>query len=275
MLQWSVLGLGLALVGCSSGPTPPKPGSPAYLWAGAQTTYKSGDVIRAGENLEQLTKTDNEFAARARPWAVVLSGGITQGYIDLADNYDTGAKANRANPMPFQKESNSVRSLASSSALQFAENVHVFLDKDKDPNVLLAFEYPAGSISQPPSLSKIASGVLIQDSERDSLRRAMVQNGVLMNLCRVTGNPDDSARTLELMKQAEVKVPRATFLFAVAKALQEQSTLFGSNKLDRPDRLRLMLTEANAALAGVPESKDTKAVKAKIDAALKKIKGSV
>ncbi len=273
LLQWSVLVLGLTLSSCSLGPAPPQPGTPAFFWAGAQTTYRAGDILRTDENLQQLIATDNEFTARARPWAIVIAAGVTQGYLELADAYDVAAKANRANPMPFNKEASTLRSLASSSALEFAQSVHVFLGKDKDPNVLLAFEYPtAGAVSQPSGIDKIKTGVLIQESERDALKKAMVQRGVLLTLCRAAGSPDDVAKTQETMKAAEVRIPRATFLYAVAKALYDESAIFGGTKLDRPDRLKVMCDEATEALKGVPENKDTKALKGKIDGTLKKIK---
>lgn len=275
LLQWSVLVLGLTAASCSNGPAPPQPGSPAFLWGGAQTTFRAGDVLRTGESLQRIISTDNEFTARARPWSIVISAGVTQGYLELADAYDVAAKANRANPMPFNKEASALRSLASSSALEFAQGVHGFLDKDKDEKVLLAFEYPTGAAAQPPALARVSSGILIQESEREALKKAMVQRGVLLMLCRVVGSPDDTAKTLETMKGPEVRIPRATFMYAVAKALHDESALFGGTKLDRPDRLKMMCTEALETLKGVPENKDTKQLMAKIQASLKKIKGSV
>ncbi len=274
LLQWSVLALGISLAGCSSGPAPPQPGTPAFSWNGAQTTFHSGDVLRTSENLQQLIKTDNPYTVRARPWAIVVSAGITDGFAELADNYDNGAKANRNNPMPFRKQSNTQRTMASSSALEFAESVHQFLSKDADPNVQLAFEYPPGSATQPPGLAKVAGGLLIQESEAASLQSAMLQRGVLRMLCRMAGNPDDPAKTLEMMKGPEVRVPRATFLFAVAKALYDQSALFGGTKLDRPDRLKVLCTQALECLREVPEGKDTKQLTDKIQASLKKIKAT-
>ncbi len=274
-LQWSVLAAAVLLAGCASkGPAPPQPGTPAFSWGGAQTTFRSGDVLRTSENLERLIKTDNEFAARARPWSIVVSAGITRGFADLANTYDDGAKANRNNPMPFRKQSNTLRSMASSSALQFTEDVHQFLTKDKDAAVLLAFDYPPGSISPPPGMAKVAGGLLVQESEAASLQSAMLQRGVLSALSRVVASPDDTAGTLEKMKAPEVRVPRATFLLAVAQMLYQQSELFGGKQLDRPDRLKVMCTEALEALKDVPESKDSKQLTGKIQASLKKIKAT-
>ena len=106
--------------------------------------------------------------------------------------------------------------------------------------------------------------------ERDAMQMDMLQRGVLLSLCRATGNPDDTAKTLEKFKTPEVSVPRDVFLFNVAKMLQEDSALYSSNKLDHPGRYKAVLTEALEAAQAVPQSKESKALVDKIQAALKK-----
>jgi len=264
----------LATTSCSSGPEPPKPGSPAFLWNAAKATYRSGDFVKTSETLQQLTRSGSEFAARARPWCIVVSAGLVQGYAETADTYEAGARANRANPTPFRKEVNQLRSRASAAAVEFAEGVHTFLETDKGPMVLLAFEHPTGAAAQPGGLRKVSSGAWIQDSERELLLTSMLQRGVLLSAGRAAGSPDDPAKTLETLKSGEAQAPRPVFLTAVAKMLYDSSELFGSMKMDQPNRLRLLCQEASEALKGVPESKETKALTTKIQAALKKIKAT-
>jgi hypothetical protein len=264
----------LATTSCSSGPEPPKPGSPAFLWNAAKATYRSGDFVKTSETLQQLTRSDSEFAARARAWSIVVSAGLVQGYAETADTYEAGARANRANPTPFRKEVNQLRSRASAAAVEFAESVHTFLERDKGPTVLLAFEHPTGAAAQPGGLRKVSSGAWIQDSERELLLTSMLQRGVLLSAGRAAGSPDDPAKTLETLKSGEAQAPRPVFLTGVAKMLYDSSELFGSMKMDQPNRLRLLCQEASEALQGVPESKETKALTTKIQAALKKIKAT-
>ncbi len=274
VFHWSVLGLGVALAGCSSGPTPPKPGTPGFYWGGAQTTFRNGDVSRTSENLQRLIKSDNEFTVRARPWAIIVSAGMAQGFSELADVYEAGAKASRNNPAPFFRQTNTLRTMASSAAIEFAESAHQFMSKDADPNVQLAFEYPPGSTAKPAGLAKLADGMPTQESEAASLQNAMLQRGVLLALSRLSGNGDDTAKTQEMMKGSDVRVPRGTFMLTVAQLLHEQSALFGGKKLDRPDRLKVMCTEALEALKDAPESKESKDLTDKIQASLKKIRGT-
>jgi hypothetical protein len=274
-ILWSALVGLLATVSCSKGPEPPKPGSPAFLWNAARSTYHSGDFVKTNENLQQLVRMESEFQSRARIWSIVMAAGIAQGYAESADGYEAGARMNRANPMPFRRETSQLRTLASASALEFAEAMHVFMDNDKAGEVLLAFDYPTGSAAEPPSLRKISAGQLIQDSERESLVRAMVQRGVLLTASRAAGSADDPAKTLETLKAGEAKRPRGEFLAAMAKQLYERSEMFGPKKLDLPNRERMLCQEALEALqASSPQTKETKALLAKIQTSLKKIKGT-
>src|SRR5689334_10966966 len=98
---FAIAGSSLIAISCSNAPQPPQPGTPAFYWAAAKTTYGSGDFVKASENLSQLIRTDSEFSARAQPILMVLSAGMARAYMDLADNFEEGARANRANPMPF------------------------------------------------------------------------------------------------------------------------------------------------------------------------------
>ena len=210
-----------ACTSCSTGSQPPAPGSPAFIWGAAKQTYKTGDFRKTSENLMQLVPTESEFAAQARPWAAVMSAGLAQGYLDLAQAYEAGAKANQLNPIPFRKQVSMLQSLGSASALEFAETVRLLLAKNKDADLTLAFDYPTGSLTEPANLPKVSAGMLMQDSEAEQLWNAMLQRGVVMTVSRVTGTPDDAAKTLERFKAGEPKVPRPTFLFGLAKSLND------------------------------------------------------
>jgi hypothetical protein len=273
-ILFSVLVLAVGATSCSTGSAPPRPGTPAYYWAGAQEAYRNGDFSKADINLEEIVGVDSEFTVRARPWQIAISAGLAQGYSEMADNYEKGGRANRENPMPFHKQVTNLRSLASAAAMELAEGAHGFMAKDKDPNVVFAFAFPAGAAAQPAALRKVATGMLIQDSERESMQIDMLQRGVLLSLCRTTGNPDDPAKTLDRFKAGEVRIPREVFLFAVAQALAEQSELYGARKLDHPGRFKVMCQEALAALEGIPQTKETKALTTKLQASLKKIRST-
>lgn len=263
---------GLLVVGtsCSSGPQGPQPGTPAFFWAAAKETYRAGDYIKTSEHLQRILASENEFTSRARAWDTVISAGITEAYIELADVYETGARMNRANPMPFRKQVSTLRSLASASAIQYTEDVHKLVAAEKSPEILLAFAFPAGTAALPAGLKRLSGGILVQDSEQELLLKAMLQRGVVLSSSAAVGCPDDAAAAQEKFKTAEVKVPRDTFLLATGKTMQQQSELFTGAKLDQPNRLKLMSQEALEALKAIPQSKETKALEDKIQTRLKK-----
>jgi len=265
--------LALGATSCSTGPAPPKPGTPAFNWAAAKENYRAGDFQKTDATLVDIIRTENEFSARARAWDMVLSAGLAQGFSQLADSYEAGGRANRANPAPFHKQVTALRSYASAAAIELVETSRAFLEKDKDPNVLLAFEYPRGAAAEPGSLKRVAGGIVILDAEGDTLQTAMLQRGVLLIVCRAVGAADDPAKTLEKFK-GEVLVPRDVFLLAAARALQEESELFTANKLDQPTRQKLLCQQALDVLHAIPETKETKALTTKIQTTMKKIRGA-
>jgi hypothetical protein len=104
----------------------------------------------------------------------------------------------------------------------------------------------------------------VPDADIEALQKAMVQRGVLLTVTRMVGAGDDSTKALEIFKAGEVKIPRATFLLGTAKSLFDESDLYTPMKLDQPDRMKLLLEQASAALQAVPESKESKELAAKI-----------
>ena len=70
-----------------------------------------------------------------------------------------------------------------------------------------------------------------------------------------------------MLKPGSATVPRATFMAAMGDSLYHFSQLYVQDKLDDPQKMGTLLQRAQGALAGVPESKETKDLKRQIDAA--------
>jgi len=267
-----VAGLACCTISCTSAPPPPAKGTPAFFWTAAKETFSAGDYVKASNHLEQLCKTENEYVARAQPWKLVLDAGMAKAYMELADRFERGGHANRTNPTPFRRQMGQYRILAAQYAVQAAETMLKFRNSNKDEQVLLDFTYPTGSAAEIPQLNKIGQGILIQEAELAAVEQKTVQRAVLMMTCAAAGAPEDTAKTQELFKSPPVRVPRPGFLLAMAEAFYDLSSLFAREKLDQPQRLGALCKEALAALEGVPESKKTKDLKAKIQKTLKAAK---
>jgi hypothetical protein len=269
-----VVGVTAFLAGCSSGSATADPGTPAFLWNAAAQTYHNGDLAKANYNLSELQQSDNVFAPRARIWQVVLAAGMARGYSELADAYEAGAKFNRDNSLPFHKQVTDLRAQANHAAMDFTQAVHSFAAQDPSADVQLSFELPPGSAVEPPSLRKVFAGIILPDAEAQALETAMVERGVIRVLCLANGVGEDSAQVLVKYKANEVKTSRATFLYAAAKTLFEASDIFASNRLDQPQRRKVMCDEALVALSSVPETKDSVLLVTRIQNVLRKIPGA-
>jgi hypothetical protein len=273
-MPWKYLAVLLAAtfieVSCGASSNLPKPGSPASYWASASAAYRAGDFVKADEELQRVLTADSEFTARARAWDMVISGGLSQGYSALSDTYETGARNNRQNPLPYRKRVSELRALSGNMSLQLAEDVHKFLAENKDATVAMAFAYPAGAAAEPAGLTRVAKGLFAQEAEQQQLQTAMLQRGVVLAVCAASGSGEDSAKTLQMFQAGEVKVPRETFLFAAAKMLESGSDVFGVKKQDLPNKLKIVLQEATSALKAIPSTKDSKALADKIDKTMKK-----
>jgi hypothetical protein len=265
----TAIGFVLVATSCSGGPEPPKPGTPAFYWSAARETYEAGDYQKTTEHLEQLCRKQNEYTARAQAWYLIMTSGMTKSYMELADNFEFGARARPANPTQFRRQTSDLRTYASRLSLQFAQMLLDFEKNNKDPQVTLDFPFPVGSPLPSPQLTKIGNGEMPASAVLDDIRKQHLRTGVVLQTCRVLGHPEDSAKGQDLLKNGSAKVPRETFLLAMASALQEESELYGHTKLDQPDRLKMFSANALETLKGVPESEQTKKLSAKIQKSLK------
>jgi len=267
-----LLAFGIA-TGCSSGPPPIKPGSPAFFWAVARESYRTGDLVKTDATLLDLSQTDSVFAAPARVWQLVVSAGLTQGYTQLADAYEAGGRADPANALAFRREATNLRSMAATTALEFAQAVHNMAETDQNAKVLLSFGFPPGSAAPPEALAKLAGGVRLADSDRDALLTAMLQRGVVLAASGAVGSPDDPGKAQAAFQTAEVRIPREIFLYGMAKLLYQEADLFGPDGMDRQDRYILMCRAAAETLRTIPESRQAEELAVEIDATLRQFGG--
>ena len=119
-------------ISCSSGPTGPETGTPAFYWQAAKETFAAGDTTKTLEHLDKLIEGENEYSARALPWSLVLTSGLAAGYTDLADNYEIGLHTNKSDPSAFRRPMINYRSMAGRLSLQFGENFAKFANMKGD-----------------------------------------------------------------------------------------------------------------------------------------------
>ena len=254
----------LMLAACSMGPTAPEKGTPEFYWQAANETFLAADYLKTADHLEHIANSQNAFTARALPWKLVLTSGLANGFMDLADNYEYGARANKANPTPFRRRVSDYRGMAGRISLQFAETFLKFLD-NKDPEIVLAFPFPTGSSGQVVGLTKIGNGIFPSEAEAETVQTRTLERTVLHAVAAAVGAGEDTAKARALFTGAD-------FILAMATALYNQSQLYGPRKLDTPEKTKLFASHALDAAKTLPETKESKALIVKIQAALKKLK---
>ncbi len=269
-----ILALCLIITSCATQTATVQPGSPAFFWGAAKRAFASGDYLKASENLTKLTGSDNEYRTRANAWLAVLSAGMTKGYLEIAEAYDTGAHSNHDNPLIFRRQAGNMRTMAKASVLQFAESMHYFNDKGKDPSVEFEFGAPSGRLADIPNLLKVGTGIMPPPADAESTQITAVQKGVVWSTAHAVGAGDDASKAADLFKTLPVQVPREKFMLGMAAALAEEAEVFGPKQLDEPQRLKMVCMEAIDALKQVPDSKEAKDTRAKLDKLLKTIKPS-
>jgi hypothetical protein len=255
------------LISCSDS-SGPEPGTPAFYWSAAQETFGAKDYVKTVDHLEKIVATDNEYTARARPWLLVMTSGMTRGYMELADNFEAGAHANKANPTDFRRSTNTYRGQADRLAIEFAEAFAKF-QQGKDDPVPIAFPFPTGSAAPVMELTKASTGVHLAPAEIESAERRAVARGVLLQACAAAGAPDDVAKAQDRFKAGTLKVPRASFVTFMAGTLFDESKLYGMRQIGNPDRAKIFCTRALDALKTLPETKETKDLSTKIGKSLK------
>jgi len=260
------------LISCATGPRPPQKGTPAFYWEAANETYAAGDYRRTNDHLEQISKPGSEYASRALPWRLVLAAGLAQGYSELASSFQAGGRVNKTNPTPFRRQADEFFTRANRFSLQFAEAYLAFEKQSKDPAIMLVFTFPRGTAARAVPLANVESGIMVSETDILNAESQMVQRGVLLAACRAAGAEEDPAKAQAAYGASEAKVPRETFIYAMAKTLHELSELYGPYKLYQPNRIELFCNEALEALKTIPETKETKELAKKIETSLKEAK---
>jgi hypothetical protein len=263
----------VSLVACSSSaPASAQKGTPEFYWGAARDTMAAKDFNKSLDHLGQLLKADNPYSAKATPMYLALASGMAAGYAELADNWEAGARMNKANSMPFRKQVSDYRNAANRLQLDYAEKFEKFEAGRKDEPVALAFVAPPGSSAFVAGLSKIGNGILPSSTEAEDVQNKVLERNVLLAVAKATGSAGDVSKAREMLKDGNATVGKDVFMSAMANTLYDASQLYGDMKLNQPDKMKFFCTHALAALKSAPDSKDKKELETKIQTAVKKIR---
>jgi hypothetical protein len=183
--------------------------------------------------------------------------------MDLADQYEAGAKANKEAAATLSRQVSRYRSLASHLTLHFADTFAKF-GKTKDDPVTLALAFPPGTAAPAPQLATVAKGGILPAAAAAAAEKRTLERGILLAMVRAAGAPEDPAKADQILKANDGKVPRATFLLAMARTLYEEAQLYDRRKENGFEKRNILCRRAQDVLKSLPESPETKALDLKI-----------
>ena len=261
--------LGFAVLYSCSGTGAPQPGSPGFMWNAAKAAWDAGDYAATAVQLDDLiAKEDDEYNARALPWAMVLTSGMTNGYMEAADAYQKGVKLHNASAEPLRREMVRDHDAASRLVLRFADKFAAFNKLTVD-SVPLAFAFPKGSSAEVPTLLTASLGNMPPAAMVEGALKQSLQRNTILAAAMAAGCPNDTAKAAQIFSAPDAKAPRAVFQLAMANNLFAMAKMFSRDKLDDTEKMGILFERAQNALKSVPESPDTKVLTDKIAGAMK------
>jgi hypothetical protein len=266
-----VLTVSVLLSGCGAGgPQGPAPGTPEFNWLRAQDAYRAGDYSKAADLMADLSKTEHPYTDRAQASAAVLSLGLANAYMELADKLDDGGKRS-PNPAPFRRLSNQYRAQARAGAMKFTEVAHHVTASKREKQFVFVFDPPEAGFEDPQQYKKFSIGQLVPDAELGIIEKGLVKREILRNICQALNAPKDPQKARAAYQNGEAKVDSQTFLLMLADGLYSTAEMFGPKKLDQPHRVKLVYDEALEALAMVKDNKQAAELTKKIAQSRKKL----
>jgi hypothetical protein len=266
LIAVTALALGLVSCGGTQGPDKPQPGTPAFTWASAQDLITKGSFAEASNQLDKLTGKDGEFRDRAEALQIVLATGIAHGEMDWAEVWEDGSKYAREKHSDFKHSASSARTTAQQMVMRAAEITHKRVTPLKGTDLALVAVLPALSAELPVEAQRVKKGVALLPAEQAPALAKMQQFGVLKSFMLFTGAGKDAAKARDLLSKGDFKMPKDTFLLAIANQYLDLADIYAPKKLDQSGQVVMLCSEADAALALAAPSADVKALQKKVAA---------
>ena len=255
-------GILLLVSSCSSGPTPPKMGTPEWYWAEANNMFTSGDLAKAQDRLDGALQNEGPIKPKAAVFQLVFLSGVALGNKELGDAYDAGWEEVKETAKPAQtaelrRLENAANRASKASCMALAQALSNFLkDNANATEFSVEFAFPPETPGESPLLANARKGILPPEVEIRQMERATVKRGVVSQAASMVGAGSDLAKAAEMFKAQPVKVPRAVFLYGLAEGLFEESKIFDQKRMNEPETKRSLYQIALNCLKPASEAGD-------------------
>lgn len=254
-------------------------GSPEWLWLAARDTYKAGDLEKTATHLEKIEKQgNNPYVERARIWRAVITAGLAQGHMELAQAYAKGWLSSRTNKNFFYRQKSEHLKEAKRLGIDLLECYDACAKEplDKDKKLVLEFAFPKGSGAEVVDLDRIYKGMDMPEAQRASADEKTLDRGMVRAVSAVLTSADDAPGAQKALQAGRAEVPAARMLLAMGSTLEKLSAVFDSRNLAEPDKEKIFHQRAQDAAKRVlavdteaPLQADAKKLQAAAEKALK------
>lgn len=247
----SILAL-VPIVACTT--SVKSPTGPAAAFQRAQSMFRQNNFDRALGFTDDLASASppNQFTLPARVLRAVIFDGQIKAYKELAEGYSDGAKhaRNSSDQASLNKESNDNLQSGAQAALHLGELVQWLNQRRSYPKeVVLETHYPAAEGPMHlTDLDRVRMGGVLGSQERQELSKEALSKGVDEALAQFVGGDRTKARSA--LASGSFKLGGVDFAIFLGKSLLEGSSLFDDKHLQDPEKLKIILGEAETVVRG-------------------------
>jgi hypothetical protein len=189
---------------------------------------------------------------------LAIASGLAQAYLDMANDFQSGVKANKLNQAPGRKMMGDYRVMAETRVLEFVETLIAYnKTKVQDP-VILEFPFPQVASGEIRERAQIQGGLLLSQETITLYERKMIERAVPEAVAAAVGATGDFAKAQAIFQGGKAPVPRNVFLHAMIESLDEQARLFSRAALNKPDRLFILANQGLETLKTMEDNEDNK-----------------
>lgn len=231
-------------VACSSAPTGPRQGTPAWYLQAAEDNFAIPDYTKTVEQLKEATMAEGEAGQYALLWRAVLTAGLARGYDVLADSFAEGIEVNEARTEDFQNSVTDYRRRTRLNAIEFSESLGD-VEQVVDASETIAFNFPLPPVYETPSptLEVVKLGNTVEEVQTTALVDQTLARGIFSVLSDLTGGVGASKLAADA-EAGTLQASAADMSFGVARIMLDLSVMFDREGINEPRVREFTFTKA-------------------------------
>ena len=233
------------VLGCNTGPAPPKGGSPEWHWDNAGFYYDRGEFSKMSAELDTVASRETPLKERARVWRTVLLMGLSRGYMEVGDAYRAAIEESPKLRPSYEPLLQQINREARQFAIELTESLGDLDTAWGTDDVICRFPFPPAAATVPPVIEGISEGQDIAMEQVETASERTVLRGLALaatEFCGFGEGAEFAEKAQAAFAAGPVTIANDDARFAVAKILLDISLVFSRKRVDDP-KIRLALIE--------------------------------